>query len=67
MDEHIEHLYILELLKEGLPEEIVVLLKELAVLNKKSFSYFVIEALEDFAIHMNQEAEFFDAHAPVVH
>tara|TARA_R110000803_G_scaffold31056_2_gene69629 strand:- start:19 stop:222 length:204 start_codon:yes stop_codon:yes gene_type:complete len=67
MDEYIEEAYIMELLKEGMAGEIVMLLKELAVLNEKSFSYFVIEALEDFAIQMNQEAEFFDAHAPAVH
>ena len=67
MDEYIEQAYMTELLKEGLPEEVVLLFKELAMLNERSLTYFVIEALEDFAIQMNQESDFFAAHAPSVH
>tara|TARA_R100000951_G_scaffold115305_1_gene122979 strand:- start:62 stop:265 length:204 start_codon:yes stop_codon:yes gene_type:complete len=67
MDEYIEQAYMTELLKEGLAEEVVLLFKELAMLNERSLTYFVIEALEDFAIQMNQEADFFAAHAPSVH
>jgi hypothetical protein len=67
MDEYIEQAYMTELLKEGLSEEVVILFKELAMLNERSLTYFVIEALEDFAIQMNQEADFFTAHAPSVH
>ena len=67
MDEYIEQAYMTELLKEGLSEEVVILFKELAMLNERSLTYFVIEALEDFAIQMNQEDDFFAAHAPSVH
>lgn len=67
MDEYIEQAYMTELLKEGLSEEVVILFKELAMLNERSLTYFVMEALEDFAIQMNQEADFFTTHAPSVH
>jgi len=67
MDEHVERAYIEGLLKEGLPLEVVTLLQELAKINDRSLTYFVMEALEDFAISLNQEFAPFAENLPPVH
>lgn len=67
MDEYVERAYIEALLKEGLPLEVVTLLQELAEINDRSLTYFVMEALEDFAISLNQEFAPFTENLPPVH
>ena len=67
MDEFVERAYIEGLLKEGLPLEVVTLLQELAEINDRSITYFVMGALEDFFISLSQEFAPFTENLPPVH
>lgn len=58
MEQYIEDAYFDALIKEGLDPEVLVFIQELSEVNQRSNTYFIMQALEEFTAHLDQDEEF---------
>jgi predicted transcriptional regulator len=58
MEQYIEDAYFDALIKEGLDPEVLGFIQELSEVNQRSNTYFIMQALEEFTAHLDQNEEF---------
>lgn len=58
MEEYIEHAYFKALVDEGLDPDVLMFIEEMAALNYRTTTYFIMQALEDFKAHLDQDEGF---------
>ena len=58
MEEYIEEAYLNALVDEGLDPDVLCFIEEMAAINHRTVTYFIMEALEDFKAHLDQNEEF---------
>ena len=58
MEEYIEEAYFKALVDEGLDPDVLCFIEEIAAINHRTVSYFVMDALESYKAHFDQDEEF---------
>ena len=58
MEEYIEEAYFKALVDEGLDPDVLCFIEEMAAINHRTVTSFIMEALEDFKAHLDQGEEF---------
>ena len=58
MEDHIQDAYFDALIKEGLDTSVVDWLMQMAEINRRTPSYFVMVALEEFKMYLDQSPEY---------
>jgi len=58
LEEHIEQFYMDILINEGIGEDTIEWFKEMAEINHRTLSYFVIAAMQEFRISLDQDPSF---------
>lgn len=58
MEEHIENAYFDALVEDGLDHDVVVWLLQMAEINQRTPSYFIMMALEEFKMYLDQSPEY---------
>ncbi len=58
LEKHIEQFYMDILINEGIGEDTIEWFKEMAKINQRTFTYFVIAAMQEFRISLDQSPNF---------
>lgn len=58
MEEHIENAYFDALVEDGLDHDVVVWLLQMAEINQRTPSYFIMMALEELKLYLDQSPEY---------
>ena len=58
MEEHIENAYLDALVEDGLDHDVVVWLLQMAEINQRTPSYFIMMALEELKLYLDQSPEY---------
>ncbi len=58
MEEHIENAYFDALVEDGLDHDVVVWLLQMAEINQRTPSYFIMMALEELKLYLDQSLQY---------
>ena len=68
MEEHIENAYLDALVEDGLDHDVVVWLLQMAEINQRTPSYFIMMALEELKLYLDQSPQYeIDLEEEIVH